>query len=182
MSTASGLIAWRDSDRRFLFALPALVFILAAIVTLLYGVFSVTVVDGDSMNPTLSHGERILVTRGYSAPVRGDVISFRATEESGRTVRVLKRVVAVQGDTVEVRGDVAYVNGSLSEVAPRARIGDRPMRFGPLIVPEGHVFVLGDNRPISLDSRFIGPVPMDSVIGRAAFVILPVTRIRDVDG
>ncbi|MRS13014.1 MAG: signal peptidase I [Actinobacteria bacterium] len=178
---AQGLVVWHPKDRRYFPLAAMLTFVLATAVTLLYVVFSVMAVDGDSMEPALHDRERILVTKGYADPARGDIIAFAAVDESDSVVKVLKRVIAVEGDTVEVVGDVAYVNGSMSTVAPRARIGERAGRIGPLIVPRGHVYVLGDNRPYSLDSRFFGAVPLDSVIGKGIYVILPLARIRDID-
>jgi signal peptidase I len=177
----SAFILWRPSDSRHYLPLVALVVILAALVTLLYFVFSVIRVDGGSMLPALEHNDRILVTRGYSTPERGDVVAFFAVERDGSRVRLLKRVVAVPGDSVEIVGDSAYVNGELSLVAPTATVSPDGWRSGPITVPEGTVFVLGDNRPESLDSRIFGPVPLSSVIGRATAIVLPLSRSTMID-
>lgn len=158
-----------------------LVFVLAAVLTLFGAVFTVVSVDGGSMNPALEHGDRLFLTRGYESPQRGDVIAFRFLESDGRSVALIKRVVALPGDTVEIIGDSAWVNGEMSADAPTARVGTTGVRFSPVVVPEGSVYVLGDNRPVSLDSRFIGPVPQGDVIGKAVAVILPVTRMRGID-
>lgn len=178
---APRLIAWRDRDRRYLLLAGVLVFVLAALVTVLYVAFSVLAVDGDSMAPALRDTDRVLLTRGYDAPRRGDIIAFDAQDAAGRRVPLIKRVVALPGDSVEIIGDSAWVNGELSLVAPTAHVGTSAVRFGPIVVPEGSVYVLGDNRPVSLDSRFIGPIPIDTITGRAVAVILPVFRIRAID-
>lgn len=175
---AANFILWRPSDGRHFLSLMALVAILAALVTLLYVVFTVIRVDGDSMLPALEHNDRILVTRGYSNPQAGDIVAFFAVDYDGTRIRVVKRVVAVPGDSVEIVGDSAYVNGELSLVAPTATVSPDGQRTGSITVPEGTVFVLGDNRPDSLDSRIFGPIPLTSVIGRAKAIILPPSRVR----
>lgn len=175
-------IAWRSKDLRFIPLLALLVFALAATVTLLYVVFSVVRVDGDSMMPVLEHNDRLLVTRGYDEPRRGDIVAFRMRTRDGQLVSLIKRVVAIEGDEVQIDGDVAYVNGQVSEVAPRALIGGEQIRLGPIIVPEGTIYVLGDNRPVSLDSRFIGVVPLDTVTGCGWMIVWPPYRLARIDG
>jgi signal peptidase I len=177
----TGLIFWRDSDRRFLPALVILVVLLAVTVALLFVVFTVVKVDGDSMSPALQHQDRLLMTRGYDSPRRGDIVEFPVVGAGGTTDVLLKRVVAIPGDTVNVAGDVVYVNGQLSQVAPGARIGPQGRPKLSLTLPEGMVYVLGDNRPVSLDSRHIGPIPLTAIRGRAIAVLLPLTRIRSLE-
>jgi len=165
----------------FLVVSAILVFVLAAVVTLLYGVHTVRKIDGPSMEPTLLQGDRILVTRGYDVPMRGDIISFVAVERDGDPVHLIKRVVALPGDTVEVVGDAAFVNGESSTVAPDAVIGGETYRLGPMTVPEGTVYVLGDNRPVSLDSRMLGFVPLSVIRGKVVAIIFPPFRARAID-
>ena len=171
------LIPWRRGDRLYLPLLAVLVFVLATTITLLYVVFNVVRVDGDSMAPVLQHNDRLLVTRGYGEPRIGDIVAFEMRTRDGQLVSLVKRVVAVGGDEIEILGDVAYVNGELSSVAPDAVIGNETIHLGPALVPEGSVFVLGDNRPVSLDSRFIGTVPLDSVTGRGYAIVWPMSRL-----
>lgn len=174
-------IVWRRTDRSFLALTAVLVFVLAALVTVLYGIHTVRRIDGASMEPTLLEGDRLLVTRGYEAPAVGDIVSFSAIDRHGNTVRLIKRVVALPGDTVEVFGDLVLVNGAPSEAAPAAIIGTESFHLGPLNVPEGTVYVLGDNRPVSLDSRFIGPIDLASVHGKAVAIIVPPSRFGAID-
>lgn len=132
------------------------------------------------MLPALRDEDRVLVTKGYPTPRRGDIISVTMVDGSER-VGALKRVVALPGDTVAIDGDVAYVNGEPSTVAPDALIGGGGQRTDPLVVPAGMVFALGDNRPVSLDSRHVGPIPLLEVQGKVVAVILPVTRFMIID-
>ncbi|MDO8848333.1 MAG: signal peptidase I [Coriobacteriia bacterium] len=175
------LIAWRSSDRHFLLPVAILVAVLAALVTLLYVVHDVRKIDGPSMEPTFLQADRILVTRGYDVPEVGDIVSFTTVDRNGTPVRLIKRVIALPGDQVEIIGDSAYVNGELSVAAPRAFVGTAAYRLGPMTVPDGNVYVLGDNRPVSLDSRYLGFIPVSSIAGEAVAVIFPPGRMGGID-
>ena len=149
------------------------------VVMVFYVFFNRGRVDGPSMYPTLHNADMVLVTKGYDAPRRGDVI-FTRTTENGAPIELVKRVIGIPGDTVEVKRDVAYVNG-VAEPA-RGQFVDPAVAgsFVPLVVPPGQLFVMGDNRPVSEDSRFIGTVPLAGVMGRVIAVYAPVNRIRFV--
>jgi signal peptidase I len=107
-------------------------------------------------------------------PQRGDIIVFRFPEDPSRDF--IKRCVAVEGQRVEVRDKVLYVDGERPEepyvihsdphTLPREVNASRD-NFGPLVVPKGQIFMMGDNRDNSLDSRFWGPLPIDLVKGKA---------------
>lgn len=174
-------IWWRRTDPVFLVLSAVLVFVLAGVLTLLYGVHTVRKIDGPSMEPTLVQGDRILVTRGYEVPAVGDIVSVATMDRSGQKLDLIKRVVALPGDTVEIVGDSAYVNGELSTVAPRAQVGGHTYRLGPMTVPDGAVFIMGDNRPLSLDSRRLGFVPIGSIRGKVVAVIFPLSRAGAID-
>ena len=151
-------------------------------------------ISGDSMQPTLRNGERAFVPKyevwlhrlGVGSFGRGDVVYFRAPAEVeegsvrvpllGLTVRpfFIKRVVAVAGDTVRMEEGALFVNGArLDESYLRGWGGNAS--FDEVLVPPGHMFVLGDNRgPYgSVDSRRFGPIPTRAVAGRAAAVVWP---------
>jgi signal peptidase I len=152
---------------------------LVVILLVFYVFFSSAVVEGHSMLPTLESGDYLLVTRGDPAPQRGDIVVTQV-EENGVPVELVKRVVALPGDSVEIRSDVAYVNG-----APEPSRGQSvDVRFSVsrprVTVPPGHVYVMGDNRPNSEDSRYIGPVPISGIKGKAVFVFAPIYRIRSI--
>lgn len=150
------------------------------LITVLYVTHDFAKVDGASMEPTLRSGDRVLITKGYDTPRRGDIISFRATI-SGEPDVLIKRVVAIPGDSVEVVGDQAFVNGEVSPFDAGTIQGSEGFHIAPLTVPEGSVYVLGDNRAVSLDSRFIGPVLIGSIRGAVTWVFSPVTHFRRID-
>ncbi len=138
-----------------------------------------TVVRGQSMEPTLWDNERVVVEkvsyRLLGGPRRGDVIVLRLP---GAHDMLIKRVVALGGETVAVQGGQVVVDGvPLTEWwAVRQGGPDYP----PTLVPEGHVFVMGDNRGHSNDSRSFGPVSLTSIIGHAVFVYWPPDQIGPV--
>jgi signal peptidase I len=145
-------------------------------------------IPSGSMEPTLLVGDHILVNKliyGIRIPFtkarwpiirnprRGDVIVFVYPKD--RTKDFIKRVVGVGGDTVEIRNKKVYINGK--EVADKhAHFRDirveqgRRDNFGPVKVPEDHLFMMGDNRDYSMDSRFWGFVPSEDVKGEAFFI------------
>ncbi len=135
------------------------------------------VVLGDSMNPNLFDGERVFISRvGLHGGVadRGDVIVFRYPLDPSRDF--VKRVVGVPGDVVEMRGGKVFVNGTFLVEGYRL-IRDRSS-LPPTSVPEGMLFVLGDNRPVSEDSRYFGFVPVENVKGEVFLVYWPPGRLH----
>lgn len=152
------------------------------VLLLTFGVFFRPVrVEGDSMYPSLYSGDRVLVTREYATPRRGDVIELDTDVfATGNGGRVLKRVVALAGDSISIDAGRAVVNG-VPEGGDHLIYSASDVSVPELEVPQGHVYVLGDNRPVSLDSRFFGPVPLDAVYGRLLFRYTPVTRLGRVD-
>ncbi len=129
-------------------------------------------VDGPSMEPTLWDSQSLLVNKlayRFSQPKRGDVVVFRYPLDPSRDY--VKRCVAVGGDTVEMRLGRLYVNGLL-KVEPYVRFpGLYEMKS--ITVPEDCIFVLGDHRTNSEDSRMFGPVKLSLVKGKAVFIIWP---------
>jgi len=93
-------------------------------------------------------------------------------------------VIALPGDTVEIVGETAYVNGVREDFALQvvSDPADASLRAGPVTIPAGHVFLLGDNRPMSDDSRHFGPVPLDEVQGKVVAIWAPVYRFHVFDG
>lgn len=135
-------------------------------------VLNIHLVSGASMAPSLLPGDVVLSLRVGPAPEYGDLVIIR--EPSGQ--EMVKRVAGVAGDTLDITPDGHVVrNGGLLE-EPTAWYGGQDtaqwISF-PLTVPEGSVFCLGDNRPLSLDSRHraIGPIPVGEVVGRVFFVL-----------
>jgi len=159
----------------------ALVVVIALVVALGVRTFLLAhfVVEGSSMYSTLETGDRVFVNKvSYRLhdPNRGDVVvlhEIRGTSERD----LIKRVIAVGGEEIEMRSCEVRVGGQLllepyldpTVVTPGNCGGD----FGPLIVPEGTVFVMGDNRAGSQDSRALGPILLDDIVGRAFVVFWP---------
>ena len=132
-------------------------------------------VEGTSMAPLLSDQERIFINKfvyRFEPIERGDVVVFWYPLD--RSKSFIKRVIALPGESVEIRRGVVYVNGKMvqeSYVPPQyADVSD----YGPLPVPKGSYFVMGDHRISSNDSRVFGPVPSQFIYGRAVFAYWPV--------
>jgi signal peptidase I len=143
--------------------------------------FQAFYIPSESMEPTLTRGDRVLVNKlSYDLHEvnRGDVIVFERppNEPPSEIEDLIKRVVGLPGDTVEGRDGVVYVNGSpLDEPYLPAGVLTEP--FAPIEVPAGSVFVMGDNRGNSRDSRVFGPIDEDLIVGRAFVTVWPLGRI-----
>ena len=130
-------------------------------------------VRSSSMSPTLRAGDQVLVDKFFAhrhMPHRHDIVVLSSPRTGGLLV---KRVVAVAGDTVGLEGGVLVVNGRRVHeryVDYRLMVG---VYYGPIRVPGGDVFVLGDNRPDSVDSRSFGPIPVSRITGRVFVRIWP---------
>jgi signal peptidase I len=131
-----------------------------------------------SMNPTLEIGDRVFVNKFVyrtSEPERGDIVVFRSTE--GGNEDLIKRVVGLPGDTVEVRDGALFVNGEpREEPYLNKRFPDSGF-YGPATVPPNHLFMMGDNRANSRDSRFFGPVPFENIEGEAFIMFWPPSHV-----
>lgn len=153
-------------------------FVFAVILILLVFVFAVRVVgvNGDSMNPTLNNGDWLTVSAINTDFNRGDIVVI--TQPNALNEPLIKRIIAVGGDTVDIdfNTNEVIVNGEVLDEpyinAPTASRGDfsRPIR-----IPEGYVFVMGDNRNNSLDSRFndIGIIDERYILGVANLRLYP---------
>lgn len=119
------------------------------------------VVHGNSMQPTLDDRELVIAlkVRDVSSLEHGDVITFRPTP--GSQTAYVKRIVGLPGDTVQARGDLLFINGTSDGISC---LGTGT--WGPVTIPDDSVFVLGDNRSRSLDSRTIGPIPAERIVAR----------------
>ena len=143
-------------------------------------------IDGPSMQSTLMPQDRVLVNKmSYKLHDihRGDVIVFDRVTNEVQHDDLIKRVLGLPKETVEIRSCIVYVDGvqvdepylnpeQTSQIEPSARCGSHT-DMAPIVVPEHMVFVMGDNRVQSFDSRDFGPIDTDKVRGRAFVVIWP---------
>ncbi len=133
-------------------------------------------VENISMQPTLNEGELLVVYKlayRFGEPHRGDIIVFHHNRQPPEDY--IKRVIGLPGDRVRVEGGQVYVNDiPLDE----PYIAEPPFYTGEWVVPPDSLFVLGDNRNRSSDSRIWGFVPMNDVVGRAVLIYWPPDKIR----
>jgi signal peptidase I len=135
-------------------------------------------IPSESMVPTLMIGDRILANKfvyRVNEPQRGDVVVFDSVEDDDETL--IKRVVGVAGDVIQVRNGSLLVNDEPQEEPYLNDELPSYDSYGPTTVPQGHVFVMGDNRANSGDSRIFGPVPLDNVKGEAFLRFWPIPQI-----
>jgi len=142
--------------------LPALVIVLVVNIFLAQA----TRVEGQSMEPNLHNNQRLIIEKvsyRFHPPRHGDIIVLRRPQRQSDPL--IKRVVGLPGDTVEIREGRVFIQGApLGEpYLNQLTVGN----MAPQLVPEGHVFVLGDNRGSSNDSRAFGMVSFENIVGRA---------------
>ncbi|WP_283607535.1 signal peptidase I [Faecalispora anaeroviscerum] len=163
----------------------SLVMALVAVVILFTFLFRVVTVDGTSMLPNLYSGDRIVVSSYFYQPKQNDVVVLKRT--IGLTKPIVKRVIALPGQTVNIdylTGTVSVDGKELDESAYIENgITHEPMTSEALLqfpqtVPAGHIFVLGDNREVSEDSRFeaVGMVDERYILGKAEMILFPISR------
>lgn len=141
--------------------------------------FAVVVVSGPSMEATLHNNERLIMNKlvyNFNDAEHGDIIVFHATEQDD----YIKRVIGLPGDKVEYRNNQLYINDEAVE-EPYLADTTYTVDFGPVVVTEDTVFVLGDNRLNSTDSRIIGAISEDKIVGRVNLLIWPLNRIGFVE-
>lgn len=158
----------------------------AVLVALLIKTFVVQAfrIPSDSMVPTLVQGDRVLVNKlSYDAHDvnRGDIVVFtrppNLAAAPGDPEDLIKRVIGLPGETVSARDGVVYIDDrKLTE--PYLPEGTATFNLdSPVEVPPGHILVMGDNRGNSTDGRSFGPIPIDTVVGRAFMIMWPPGRI-----
>lgn len=182
-------------------------FVIAILVR--YFLFTPTLVRQTSMTPTILDGERVLinrVVRTFNLPLyRGDIVTFekpvRTVDGCGiydethglwdfflhdvievKKVSFIKRVIGLAGDHVEIKNGNVYVNDQkLSEVYLNGVKTPITGDYHDIVVPEGYIFVMGDNRNGSSDSREFGCIPLEKVEGRVKYRIWPLTKFGAID-
>lgn len=161
----------------------AVVLVGAVLVALLLraSLFQAFWIPSESMETTLLVDDRVLVNKvSYQLHDvhRGDVVVFARPDNDPAEIRdLIKRVVGLPGETVEGRGGSVYINGMRLEESSYLDVGVVTEDFEPVVVPENEVFVMGDNRGNSTDSRVFGTVSEERIVGRAFVLFWPVNRI-----
>ena len=139
--------------------------------------FAMVQVEGESMLPTLQSKDRLVVTKLFYQPKAKDIVVIKS-HALGK--HIIKRVIAMPGDTIDIHqetGDV-LING---EVINEPYIKEKLLNAGnaqkyPLVVPENYVFVMGDNRNNSQDSRNLGLIAFEDIVGRASLRVMPFSQ------
>jgi signal peptidase I len=142
-------------------------------------VFEVAITSGSSMEPTIEHGDHILVNRlAYRSqkPGKGDIIALKIG-----WVMMVKRVLGVPGDIIELKDNLLYCNSKLIKYEQHSNLPIKRLKqrsFGPLTVWDKHVFVIGDNEEHSVDSRNYGVISYNDIVGKVVLIYFPPGRIR----
>jgi len=145
-------------------------------------------VDGESMMQTLHHGDRLIISNLFYTPKTGDIVVVQDVEEQLFQGPVIKRVIATEGETVEIDNNTWEIK--VTHLDGTVEILDEPYAFHkypgfpmtsfdipPHVVADGCVFVLGDNRQNSLDSRYVGDIDKRKILGKAYLRLFPFTDI-----
>jgi signal peptidase I len=158
----------------------------AIVICILIFLFVVRVVsvDGGSMTPTLLNGEKVIISRLYNEPRQGDIVVF--TKKSFGDESLVKRVIATEGQTIDIDFDrgIVTVDGVQLDEPYIAELTHRALDMHtPLTVDEGCIFVMGDNRNESTDSRSnrIGQVDKRCVLGKVLLRVWPLNKAGRVD-
>lgn len=167
----------------YIFEMFKSVIFLFAIISILFTFFVKEVnIDGESMKNTLFDGDKAILTSFLYSPEVGDIVAIDAEQQIGKTI--IKRVIATEGQTIKIDYDNnrVVVDGIVLDEDYAASPTIMPT-IGwdvPETVPEGYVFVMGDNRSVSLDSRSgsIQLIPKTMILGKAQFVIYPFEHFK----
>ena len=164
-------------------------FVIAFAVILLVFTFLIrqTVVTGGSMLPTLTAGDRLIISNFFYSPKTGDIVVIQVEDEIAKKrplvlaedSSIIKRVIATEGQTVRIQNGVVYVDGAPLE-GDFNYFADAD-NMAEITVSAGHIFVMGDNRAISLDSRTLGEIDARTVIGKVLFRLAPFSEFGGVD-
>ena len=141
------------------------------------------IIPTGSMIPTIEIGDRVLaekLTYRFRRPEVGEIVVF--DDPTGQHPQLIKRVVAVAGQTVDIRESAVWVDGRrLEESYVHGKVTDPGTVAMPTTIGEGHVWLMGDNRPNSGDSRFLGEQPLSGIRGRAFVTYWPPSRMGKLD-
>ena len=151
-------------------------YIIILLVVILLRTFVITpvMVNGPSMNDTLRHNQIILLKKYDNTYSRNEVVVFRHND-----TQLVKRVIGLPGETVEYKDGVLYINNIVVEDKFSKATADFDLSMIDMeIIPQGYYFVLGDNRSNSQDSRAIGLISKERIVGTSSFSLWPIGKIR----
>lgn len=185
----------KNIAKEILSYIVTLVIVIGIVFTFRHFIAEPFAVEGRSMDYTLADGERLFMLK-LNKIDRFDIVVLPApngdTDAKGNVKLYIKRVIGVPGDTIEYKDDVLYLNGhAIEEPYLAQKKQETTTNFtdnftlegvtGQSVVPEGKVFVMGDNRQNSLDSRAFGFVEIDSIKGEADFIYWPLNQFGFLD-
>lgn len=161
------------------------ILIAVIIAAIILAFFKPIIVQQESMQPNFYAGDYVITSRQayrlFGEPERGDVIVFKSDlyDENGKQKNLIKRIIGLPGDTVEIKAGDVYINGELLQeeyVAEQGLSGE----MEAVAVPEGKLFVMGDNRRVSEDSRSarVGTIDMESIVGKVVIRLYPFSEIK----
>ena len=157
-------------------ALTIIIPVVAALLIHQY-LFTFARVDGTSMLDTLHENNSMGVSRLHyrlNEPQRGEIITCNYPEDGNKLF--VKRIIGLPGETIEIRDGTVYIDGEPIAETYLTRVDDQSM--DPITLAKDEIFVMGDNRPVSRDSRAVGPLTLDEIYGRVLFVAFPFNEIR----
>ncbi len=173
---------------QFFEIVDTIVFAMAAALLILTLIFRIGYVDGPSMVPNLNNGERYVFSGLFYTPKQGDIVIFQPdTKFTGDSKLWVKRVIAVGGQTIDIIDGYVYIDGEkLDErYLSKVNLGHTEKKSAPIeypyTIPEGYVFLMGDNRILSKDCRDIGIVDSRRILGRLLIRVYPFNKFGTVD-
>jgi len=136
-------------------------------------------IESHSMQPTFYEGQFILVNKlayRLGEPDRGDVVVFH--NPSNEAEDYIKRIIGLPGDKLEIYSQQVYINDELLDEPFDKNMFRPDTRYGPIVIEPNHIFVMGDNRPNSSDSRRFGPISQDLLVGQAWLRVWPFSLLE----
>lgn len=168
-----GIVATINSKKEWINWLKVIIITIMLAFFLRTFIFATSIVEGESMYPTLQDGERVIFNKivyTISEPERGDIVIIHQPPKN-----YVKRVIGLPGETLEVNNGQLYIDHqAYKQNFLTEEVLLQTNNFGPVEIPEDNYFVMGDNRLISKDSRNgLGYIPKDDIIGKSELIIYP---------
>lgn len=170
-----GQILWRLLYEVVCTVAPAIA--LAFLVTHFIG--QQTLVLGQSMEPNLYEDQKLIVDKvsyRFRQPERGEIV---VVDMGPDEVSLIKRVIGLPGETLEIKNHRVLIDGAVLPETYLTVIMNQD--YGPIVIPDDHVFVMGDNRNVSMDSRMIGAIPLERIVARAWLRVWPPEAVGLLD-